>query len=277
MQDNTSRYKNDDHYQSIRDDYMTPPAIYKPLLKFFNRDEFDIDVCCTKHNIPAKQHFTKEIDGLKQNWQGLCFCNPVWKHTNKWLKKGAALVRSGADFIGYYVIPSDRLYVNYMQENIISNPQAAFAILPGKQGYIIPGSEELPPVPSVGTMVCILAANAPEIAAALNNLQIYNTTFFVGKKIKGQSEQLNCLPSSMSEDEQIYNNSENGKIKYMYRATKMAIEKTGLSDAQLSEIAKTAEKGFDGSFLVGDCLLAICREGVADTIIFLGKVKGENN
>lgn len=52
----------------------------------------------------------------------------------------------------------------------------------------------------------------------------------------------------MSEDEQIYNNSENGKIKYMYRATKMAIEKTGLSDAQLSEIAKTAEKGFDGSF-----------------------------
>lgn len=190
MQDNTSRYKNDDHYQSIRDDYMTPPAIYKPLLKFFNRDEFDIDVCCTKHNIPAKQHFTKDIDGLKQDWQGLCFCNPVWKHTNKWLKKGAALVRSGADFIGCYVIHSDRLYVNYMQENIISNPQAAFAILPGKQGYIIPGSEELPPVPSVGTMVCILSANAPEIAAALNDLQIYNTTFFVGWSKKAEQLQI---------------------------------------------------------------------------------------
>lgn len=270
MQD-TARYKNDSHYNSIRDDYMTPPEIYQPLLKFFNRDEFDIDVCCTKHNIPAKQHFTKEIDGLKQDWQGICFCNPVWKHTNKWLKKGAELVKTGVDFIGCYVIPSDRLYVNYMQENIISNPCAAFAILPGKQGYIIPGLEELPPVPSVGTMICILAANASEIAAALNDHQIYKTTFFVGKEIKKRTEQLKF--SHIAEDKEIYNNSQNKKLKYMYRVTKMAIEQTGLSEMQLLEIAQSADKGFDGSFWVGDCLLAVCREGVADTIIFLGKDK----
>lgn len=190
MQDDISRYKNDDHYKSIRDDYMTPPEIYQPLLKFFNRVEFDIDVCCTKHNIPAKQHFTKEIDGLKQNWQGLCFCNPVWKFTNKWLKKGANLVRSGADFIGCYVIPSDRLYVNYMQRDIINNPYAAFAILPGKQGYIIPGLENIPPVPSVGTMICILTANASEIVYCMNNQNIYNTTFFLGKKLYKSTNQL---------------------------------------------------------------------------------------
>lgn len=189
----SNRYDNDNHYKAIRDDYMTPPEIYNPLLNFFLSIEFDMDLCCTKHNIPAKVHYTKDIDGLKQSWQGLCFCNPPWKYTRLWLKKGAELVKSGADFVGCYVIPSDRLYVNYMQDYIINNPQAAFGILPGKQGYIIPGQEELPPVPSVGTMVCILAENAPEIAAAFNRFQIYNTTFFVGGELKKETTQLNIL------------------------------------------------------------------------------------
>lgn len=203
MQENTSRYKNDDHYQSIRDDYMTPPAIYEPLLKFFGRNEFDIDVCCTKHNIPAKQHFTKEIDGLKQDWQGLCFCNPVWKDTNKWLQKGACLAICRADFIGCYVIPSDRLYVNYMQKNIINNPYATFAILPGKQGYIIPDLENIPPVPSVGTMICILSVYAPQLAAKLNQQQVYNTTFFVGRELTSTAEQLNLLEKQNLSNEDI--------------------------------------------------------------------------
>lgn len=60
------RYASDTHYNSLRDDYKTPPEIYKPILEVFNRKEFDIDVACTEHNIPAKRHFTKAEDGLKQ-------------------------------------------------------------------------------------------------------------------------------------------------------------------------------------------------------------------
>lgn len=201
----SNRYDNDNHYKAIRDDYMTPPEIYEPLLKYFNRSEFDIDVCCTKYNIPAKQHFTKEIDGLQQLWQGLCFCNPPWKYTRLWLKKGAELVKTGADFVGCYVIPSDRLYVNYMQDYIINNPFAAFGILPGKQGYIIPGQEELPPVPSVGTMICILAANAPEIAAELNIFQTFKTTFFAGRELKSAIMQQDLFNAFRDLDQEVVN------------------------------------------------------------------------
>jgi len=181
MIDQSIRYKDDNHYKAIRDDYMTPPNIYQPLLDLFKRTEFDIDVCCTKHNIPALKHFTKEDDGLKQHWQGLCFCNPPWKYTRLWINKGAELVKSGVDFTGCYVVPSDRLEVVYMQQNVINNKFAAFAILPNKQGYIIPGAEELPPVPSVGTMILILSKRAAEIAYCLNYEFTYKTAFFVGK------------------------------------------------------------------------------------------------
>lgn len=174
------RYKNEEKYNSIREDYMTPAAIYQPLLDLFKRTEFDIDVCCTKHNIPAKQHFTKDIDGLSQQWGGLCFCNPPWKYTGAWMAKGAESLQTDPEFIGCYVIPSDRLYVKYMQKLILNNPQAVFAILPQKQGYIIPGAEDVPPVPSVGTIILILSNKAQEIAAELNKGNVYDATFFVG-------------------------------------------------------------------------------------------------
>jgi len=70
------RYGGEEHYKSGRDDYMTPPDIYGSLLELFNRNKFDIDVCCTKENIPANIHYTKNENGLLQKWSGLCFCNP---------------------------------------------------------------------------------------------------------------------------------------------------------------------------------------------------------
>jgi len=68
-----TRYGGDEKYKAGRDDYMTPPDIYEPLLKLFGRDKFDIDVCCTKENIPANIHYTKTENGLHQKWCGLCF------------------------------------------------------------------------------------------------------------------------------------------------------------------------------------------------------------
>ena len=36
------RYGGSEHYTSGRDDYMTPPDLYEPLLELFQRDKFDI-------------------------------------------------------------------------------------------------------------------------------------------------------------------------------------------------------------------------------------------
>ena len=49
----TTRYGSGVKYCSNRDDYMTPPEIYEPILKLFHKNKFDIDVCCTQKNIPA--------------------------------------------------------------------------------------------------------------------------------------------------------------------------------------------------------------------------------
>lgn len=190
MFENKTRYSDKSKYEAIRDDYMTPPSVYNPLLNYFNRSEFDIDLCCTKHNIPAKKHYTKENDGLIQDWQGLCFCNPPWKPAQKWLKRGAKLTAMDRGLTICFVLPSDRLYVGYMQDCVINNPYAAFCILPKKQGFIIPGEEEKPPVPSVGTMIVIMSQTAPDIVYGLNYYETFNTTVFLGNKLKKQNNEI---------------------------------------------------------------------------------------
>lgn len=60
-------------------------VFFKELNKEFN---FDIDVCATPENAKCKAYFTPEIDGLNQEWQGVCFMNPPYgKKIKKWVEK----------------------------------------------------------------------------------------------------------------------------------------------------------------------------------------------
>ena len=69
--------------------------------------EFDIDVCTVKGGlpyIPSKKNFSKEDDGLLQEWKGSVWCNPPYgKETQAWLNKfithgnGIALVFARTD------------------------------------------------------------------------------------------------------------------------------------------------------------------------------------
>lgn len=178
-----SRYGNNEKYNSIRDDYMTPEDIYKPMLEIFGKQRFDIDVCCTVPNIPANINYTKNENGLLQNWSGLCFCNPPWKPTAKWLKKGVIEVQKTLNAIKpacevVYVIPSNRLETLYMQEHIINNPNCVWMVLPGKRGFIIPGHENEQLIPSVGVMVAILTNRPAWVLEQLNTIKPFNTTAF---------------------------------------------------------------------------------------------------
>lgn len=60
------------------------------------------------------------------------------------------------------------------------------------------------------------------------------------------------------------------------RVSSLALEQTGLTEQELCSKAANAQKGYDGSFLIGNNLLAICRQKVADEIIFLGKIGAED-
>lgn len=68
----------------IKDEWLTPPAILEKLC------DFDLDPC-SPINRPwdtAKNHFTKNDNGLIKEWKGKVFCNPPYGlETSKWLEK----------------------------------------------------------------------------------------------------------------------------------------------------------------------------------------------
>lgn len=82
------------------DEWYTPPEIFDAL-----RLRFDLDPCSPGpgHWVPADRIFTKEDDGLSQEWSGLVFMNPPFGGRNghvPWLQKffahnnGVGIVRA---------------------------------------------------------------------------------------------------------------------------------------------------------------------------------------
>jgi hypothetical protein len=117
---------------SVRHDYMTPPVFINILLKHIGRERFDLDVCCTVPNIPARLRVTENglmgscllqqvspIDGLSGSWNcrhdgepALCWMNPpLGPELEKFCSKMLREVEKGAEvwallparFPGFYV------------------------------------------------------------------------------------------------------------------------------------------------------------------------------
>lgn len=67
-------------------EWATPMAFFKELDKEFH---FTLDPCSTHENAKCEKHYTKEDDGLKQDWGGQSvFCNPPYgRELPKWVKK----------------------------------------------------------------------------------------------------------------------------------------------------------------------------------------------
>ena len=61
---------------SKSDDWATPQDFYDNLNREFH---FDLDPCADDRNHKCDLYFTREQDGLKQNWGGhRVFCNPPY-------------------------------------------------------------------------------------------------------------------------------------------------------------------------------------------------------
>ena len=73
-------------FSSKKMDWETPQSFFDELNKEFN---FNLDVCADDFNHKCEEYFTKEIDGLKQNWGGKrVFCNPPYgREIYEWVKK----------------------------------------------------------------------------------------------------------------------------------------------------------------------------------------------
>lgn len=73
-------------FSSKSDNWETPIEIFNELNKEF---QFTLDVCADENNKKCDRYFTKEIDGLKQSWEGQrVWCNPPYgREVGKWVKK----------------------------------------------------------------------------------------------------------------------------------------------------------------------------------------------
>ena len=67
------------------DEHYTPKAIFDALDLLF-----DLDPCSPGQNmshVPAKHCYTKQQDGLQQEWHGLVWMNPPYSNPKPWVEK----------------------------------------------------------------------------------------------------------------------------------------------------------------------------------------------
>lgn len=74
-------------FSSQKEEWETPQDLFDKLNEEFH---FDLDVCALPENAKCKNYYTPEIDGLKQTWKGVCWCNPPYgRKIGEWVKKAA--------------------------------------------------------------------------------------------------------------------------------------------------------------------------------------------
>jgi len=74
-------------FTSTTDQWATPQDFFDKLNEEFG---FTLDVCALPENAKCNVYFTPEIDGLKQDWLGVCWCNPPYgRGIGKWIEKAS--------------------------------------------------------------------------------------------------------------------------------------------------------------------------------------------
>lgn len=102
------------------DEYGTPIALVKRAAALLGRTDFDLDVCATTANTRAGFFFTKQVNGLQQNWcslwtarrsssvvssrgkctQPLCWMNPPYSNSAAWCKKAVETACAAGRVLG---------------------------------------------------------------------------------------------------------------------------------------------------------------------------------
>lgn len=86
------------HFSSATDLHATPKDFFDKLNNEFG---FEIDVCANSENAKCEAFYTKEIDGLKQNWGGMvCWMNPPYgREIGAWMRKANEESKRGATIV----------------------------------------------------------------------------------------------------------------------------------------------------------------------------------
>lgn len=93
---------------SLTDEWATPQELFDELNAEFN---FTLDVCADDWNYKVDNYYTKEIDGLAQNWNGTIWCNPPYgREIKHWIKKGYEASLTGSTVVMLIPARTDTAY-----------------------------------------------------------------------------------------------------------------------------------------------------------------------
>lgn len=110
---------------SNTDEWATPQDLFDALDATFH---FTLDPCATPENAKCAKFYTKEQDGLKQDWEGaVIWCNPPYgREIGKWVQKCAE--HRG---VAVMLIPA-RTDTRWWRSYIDKNPDAHVYFIKGR-------------------------------------------------------------------------------------------------------------------------------------------------
>ena len=95
---------------SQKNDFWTPIEVFDALNERFG--PFTLDVAASDENKLAVKYFTKDDNGLEQEWTGFIWCNPPYVRQEdgttikNWIEKAFASVNSGSAQRALLLIPT---------------------------------------------------------------------------------------------------------------------------------------------------------------------------
>lgn len=85
------------HFSSATDLWATPQDVFDELNREFG---FVLDVCASPENTKCPRYFTREGNGLLQEWRGACWMNPPYgREIGDWIRKAYLSSREGATVV----------------------------------------------------------------------------------------------------------------------------------------------------------------------------------
>jgi phage N-6-adenine-methyltransferase len=131
------------------DEWQTPNALLDFLRRFFH---FDVDVCATAQTAKCRRFFSREQDGLKQEWKAgeVHWMNAPYSQAARWARKADQEAKCGAIVIGLF---ANRTSTKWYRDHVV--PSALIVQLHGRlcfvhQGRTVqPGTMKEAPFPSI--------------------------------------------------------------------------------------------------------------------------------
>jgi phage N-6-adenine-methyltransferase len=133
-------------FSSSSDNWATPQDFFDKLNEEFH---FTLDVCATPENAKCERYFTPEMDGLKQEWTGVCWCNPPYSQIKQWIQKASESASNGATVVMLIPARTDTSYWHqYIWDTEHHRPRPGVEVRFIKGRLKFGGSKNSAPFPS---------------------------------------------------------------------------------------------------------------------------------